>query len=727
MVLRCALLQLQSSAFRRYATVSTSHRITALYPTRYRARQQHFSTGLSSGTSATGGFPSPSPVSDEHSLSVASMTIAFDRALLERRTEDAVFAVDGLRRKGSFPSRDSLSTLISQLAYKQTPLSLSQADRLIQDLVASRREDLLDQNSLSLLALAYAGVGMANFSRSTLRLMFQTGLYPPVRVWTAVVSKIAESFSEAPAALELFKEICKLTGGTVDASSREPCKMVEEPDPVARIIKLMDFAMMPKGNEELLVSMRPDVTSFNSALRICATLADTQNAEEIFHSMSLFGVLPNSDSFELLIKVYGKARRFDLFRKVPQRMEAACVRPSASTLKALIDAYVESGNIEEAEKVLQKTVQGKSSLWNLVKLEGDVYNSLLKAYALEARLSDAANLLSSVPLEDAGTGLDQARVVASMIASGMLKEICSILQYMLQHRMEVSFSAYKSLMHGFCANNQLDKAASFIILMKRAGIKPDCSIYGPLIQGLVRCRDRLLAYHTFLEMVEARIVPDEATYVSLLKALTVEERASKMVRVLEAVMEFPSVKISLFSWNLVIEYCSKKKLIGDAQRMLARMAPAGVQPDSYSYWYVVKGLITRSRLTDVLGLWPQIQFASRRDRPNRIILHKQLVETLMYAFVKGANFAQALELLEYAKEEDIPLDREAFKDLFLKYHSHRFTSKHKSPLRVYGRQQQLLEMEEFKKWLSLGAVKTPARYAKILKYGPFKRDEGPFF
>ncbi|EFJ18197.1 hypothetical protein SELMODRAFT_113055 [Selaginella moellendorffii] len=604
------------------------------------------------------------------------MTIAFDRALLERRTEDAVFAVDGLRRKGSFPSRDSLSTLISQLAYKQTPLSLSQADRLIQDLVASRREDLLDQNSLSLLALAYAGVGMANFSRSTLRLMFQTGLYPPVRVWTAV--------------------------------------MVEEPDPVARIIKLMDFAMMPKGNEELLVSMRPDVTSFNSALRICATLADTQNAEEIFHSMSLFGVLPNSDSFELLIKVYGKARRFDLFRKVPQRMEAACVRPSASTLKALIDAYVESGNIEEAEKVLQKTVQGKSSLWNLVKLEGDVYNSLLKAYALEARLSDAANLLSSVPLEDAGTGLDQARVVASMIASGMLKEICSILQYMLQHRMEVSFSAYKSLMHGFCANNQLDKAASFIILMKRAGIKPDCSIYGPLIQGLVRCRDRLLAYHTFLEMVEARIVPDEATYVSLLKALTVEERASKMVRVLEAVMEFPSVKISLFSWNLVIEYCSKKKLIGDAQRMLARMAPAGVQPDSYSYWYVVKGLITRSRLTDVLGLWPQIQFASRRDRPNRIILHKQLVETLMYAFVKGANFAQALELLEYAKEEDIPLDREAFKDLFLKYHSHRFTSKHKSPLRVYGRQQQLLEMEEFKKWLSLGAVKTPARYAKYV-------------
>lgn len=228
--------------------------------------------------------------------------------LKERRTDDAWKVMQALARNGALPDRQCVSRLVAQFAHRGVPSSLARAQSVLIKLRARERLDLLDADALGLLAMASARSGAARYALQVLKLMFDLEMNPPLKVWSAVVSRLGKHVDDCPLALELFDEVC------------------------ARV-----------RDEESQGLARPDTGAFNAALNACATLGYASKGEELIRELENFGLEPDEITFNTLIKLYAKCDQRELLRSVPELMVENKVTPDQSTLNSLIAAYVALG------------------------------------------------------------------------------------------------------------------------------------------------------------------------------------------------------------------------------------------------------------------------------------------------------------------------------------------------------------------------------------------------
>lgn len=167
-------------------------------------------------------------------------------------------------------------------------------------------------------------------------LMLQMDMCPPVKVWSAVVSKLVKHPYDAPLALELFDDICSFLG-----------------------LEFTSHSSTSGGNGSRTsitrhkLPHRPDTSAFNAVLNACATLGLVQRAERLLDRMSACKVEPDLLTFNILIKLFAKAEEGDQLLNILQEMEVAGIEPDLSTYNSLVASYVSLGELGEAERLVQ--------------------------------------------------------------------------------------------------------------------------------------------------------------------------------------------------------------------------------------------------------------------------------------------------------------------------------------------------------------------------------------
>lgn len=465
--------------------------------------------------------------------------------LKERRTDEAWQVMQILARAGTLPDRQCASRLVAQLAHRGVPSSLARAQQVVSNLRTQDRVDLLDSDSLGLLAMASARSGAARYALNVLHLMFDTGAFPSVKVWSAVVSKLGKHVDDCPLALELFDEVCL---------------RVREAESLSINVN----------------SSRPDTGAFNAALNACATLGFLAQGESLLQTLKKLSLDPDAITFNTLIKLYARTEQRELLKSVADLMVDHNLTPDQSTLNSLIAAFVSLGELREAEALLRRVQSGEKRWWG-AHLRPDVrtYTTMMKGYVQTGRRGDAMRTLLAMQTEKdpktAPNEVTYTTAISSCVRLGLMDEAAVVLREMAVQSVPANVVTYNVLLKGYCSGRRMQSAQAVVADMEAAGIALDVVSYNTLINGCIEVDDNAGALKYFVKMREAGIAPSAVSYTTLMKAFGRNGQPKQVHLVFEEMRSDPAMKTDAVAWNVLLDSYCRNGRAADAKRMFLKM------------------------------------------------------------------------------------------------------------------------------------------------------------
>ncbi|OIV90486.1 hypothetical protein TanjilG_18670 [Lupinus angustifolius] len=535
------------------------------------------------------------------------------------------------------PNTTCLSRLVSQLSYHNTLTSLTRAQSIVTRLRHERQLHRLDANSLGLLAVSAAKFGHVLYAASLVKSMIRSGYLPNVKAWSAVVSRLAspvDDYDGAMEALKLFKSVTRRL------------RKFEETDMIA--------------------DSRPDTAAFNAALNACANLGDSKMFLQVFDEMPQWGVVPDALSYNILMKLCCRIDRKDLLVFVLERVLQLGIPLCMTTLHSLVAAYVDFGDLEAAEKIVQSMREQRRDLCEILREaesnlledlgmghddDGDndeddeeeecvlrkllpnlmnptgtdppllpkayapntrIYTSLMKGYMKAGRVADTVRMLEAMRRQDDSAShpdhVSYTTVVSALVESGSMDRARQVLAEMLKIGVAANQITYNILLKGYCKQLQMDKARELLKeMIDDAGIQPDAVSYNTLIDGCILVDDSAGALAFFNEMRARGIAPTNISYTTLMKAFALSGQPKLAHKVFDEMVNDRQVKVDIIGWNLLVEGYCRLGLIEEAKNVIQKMKEDGFHPDVGTYGSLANGIALARKPGEALILWNEVK------------------------------------------------------------------------------------------------------------------------
>ncbi|KAL1337726.1 hypothetical protein HN51_032414 [Arachis hypogaea] len=552
--------------------------------------------------------------------------------LRQRKTEEAWELYSNLQH---LPNSTCLSRLVSQLSFQKTISGLKRAQSIVTRLRHERQLHRLDANCLGLLAVAASNAGHTLYAASVLKSMLRSGYLPNVKAWSAVVSRLTSSDDNGPAeALRLFKGVTR------------------------RLRKLSS------GGVVAAASM-PDTAAFNAVLNACANLGDSNMFLQVFNEMPQYDVVPDAFSYNILMKLCCRTGRKHLLVYVLERILQLGIPFCVTTLHCIVASYVDLGDLETAERLVQAMREGRRDLSRIIRerereielnleelSESDdndadvdvenafakllpnfmesnscndlpvlpkayapntrMYTTLMKGYMKAGRVTDTVRMLEAMRRQDdAGSHPDHVSyttVVSALVKAGYMDRARQVLAEMMRIGVAANRITYNVLLKGYCNQFQIDKARELIKeMVDDRGIQPDVVSYNILIDGCILVDDSAGALGFFNEMRTRGIAPTKISYTTLMKAFAFSGQPKLAHKVFDEMLNDPRVKVDVIAWNMLVEGYCRLGLVEEAKKVIQKMKDEGFHPDVGTYGSFANGIALARRPGEALLLWNEVK------------------------------------------------------------------------------------------------------------------------
>lgn len=638
--------------------------------------------------------------------------------LRQHKTEEAWVTYT---RCGNLPDAACLSRLVCQLSYQNTQLSLTRAQSIISRLRREQQLHRLDANSLDLLTVAAAKSGNTLYAVSIVKSMLRSGYLPHVKAWSAAVSCLSGSGDDGPMeARMLFASVLK------------------------RVRKLKDPDMFSHS--------RPDTGAYNAVLNACANLGDTKEFLQLFDEMSEFCVSPDVLTYNIMIKLCGRAGRKDLLVYVLERILELELPFSMSTLTSLVAAFVGFNDLRTAEKLVQAMREKRRDLCKILKEcssenvrqndqevfekllpnsmessekespllpetytpDSRVYTTLMKGYMRAGRVSDAVQMLEAMRHEKDNSCLPDTvsytTVVSALAKGGSIDRARELLAEMSRIGVPANRVTYNIILKGYCRQLQVDKAKELLRQMTdEANIQPDAVSYNILMDGCILVDDNAGALAFFNEMRAKGIAPTKISYTTLMKLFAFSGQPKLAHKVFGEMLNDPRVKVDVAAWNMLVEGYCRLGLVEEAKKAIESMKEKGFYPDVATYGSLASAIALSKKPGEALLLWKEVKErcdlkkeGNKSDSPYPPLEPDEgLLDTLADICVRAAFFQKALEIVACMEDHGISPNKTKYSRIYVEMHSRMFTSKHASQARQDRRRDRKRAAEAFKFWLGL--------------------------
>ncbi|XP_058106167.1 pentatricopeptide repeat-containing protein At1g03100, mitochondrial [Magnolia sinica] len=319
---------------------------------------------------------------------------------------------------------------------------------------------------------------------------------------------------------------------------------------------------------------------------------------------------------------------------------------------------------------LQMQVELVTSDRGILRPTERIYAKLVKAYLEADKLSDLAMFLIRADKEDGPVSADKSAVVHvidACISLQWLDKAHDLLDEMQFAGVRIGSAVYSSLLKAYCKANRAREVTLLLRDARKAGVQIDSSCYEALIQSRVLQKDTSGALHLFKEMKEAKISKTgHPEFEMLVKGCAESGEAGLMAKLLEEIKEEQRADCGVHDWNSVIYFFCKKRLMHDAQKALKKMKALGHQPNAQTFHSLVTGYAALGgKYIEITELWGEMK-ALASSSP--IKFDQELLDSLLYSFVRGGFFLRANEVVEMMEGEGLFIDKYKYRTLFLKYH-----------------------------------------------------------
>lgn len=319
---------------------------------------------------------------------------------------------------------------------------------------------------------------------------------------------------------------------------------------------------------------------------------------------------------------------------------------------------------------LHKQVELVTSEHGILQPTEKMYAKLVRAFLEAGKISNLAAFLIKADKEDGPVSTENSafvHVITACISLGWLDQAYDLLDEMRLAGVRTSSSVYSSLLKAYCKENRPSEITSLLRDARKDGIQLDSSCYEALIQSRVLQNDKSGALRLFKEMKVAKIPKaSQHQFEMLVRECADSGEAGLMAKLLEEIKEEQRVDCGVNDWNNVIHFFCKRRLMQDAQKALKKMRSLGHQPNALTFHSLVTGYAALGgKYLEITELWGEMKVLASSSSMK---FDQELLDSLLYSFVRGGFFLRANEVVELMERECLFIDKYKYRTLFLKYH-----------------------------------------------------------
>ncbi|OVA15524.1 Pentatricopeptide repeat [Macleaya cordata] len=319
---------------------------------------------------------------------------------------------------------------------------------------------------------------------------------------------------------------------------------------------------------------------------------------------------------------------------------------------------------------LQMRVELVASERGVLQPTERIYAKLVKAFLEAGKVKELAEFLIKADREDSPVSSENSAVVHvinACISLGWLDQAHDLIDEMRFAGVRIGSSVYSSLLEAYCKANRPVEITSLLRDARKAGVQLNSSCYEALIQSRVLQKDNQGALHLFKEMKESKISKSSHQEFDMLVGSCAESgEAGLMTKLLEEIKDGQRADCGVHDWNSVIHFFCKKRLMQDAEKALKKMRALGHVPNAQTFHSLVMGYAAiGGKYTEVTELWGEMKELASSSSMK---FDQELLDALLYTFVRGGFFLRANEVVEMMEAGDMFIDKYKYRNLFLKYH-----------------------------------------------------------
>lgn len=344
-----------------------------------------------------------------------------------------------------------------------------------------------------------------------------------------------------------------------------------------------------------------DDVLFATVIDACIGSKDTARLTQVLKSFNGSKLKPTVRIYGCLIRASGALHRVSACRSLWKEMtETRCLLPNDHALFAMIDALIDSRQIQEALDLFE---EWKSRISPTVS----TYLSLIKAFAAAGDSEKVRDFFAE--LRQKRLPLNQiaySSIIDAYARAGCMAEACSLLDEMVKVGLAPNLITYSNLIKGFCFKGELMEAWQYFREMLDRGIAADSVVLNLLLDGCVRHSQWDMADRLIADMPGYKVVPSTFTVSILVRMWGKRRNLEKAFQVVAEALK-SGVTLDPLIGTCLVGSCLQNRSIESALEAYEAMKtwPDFDGPDRKCYGSLVSALIRSNRVNHALTILKQ--------------------------------------------------------------------------------------------------------------------------
>ncbi|XP_078174396.1 tetratricopeptide repeat (TPR)-like superfamily protein isoform X4 [Carex rostrata] len=407
-----------------------------------------------------------------------------------------------------------------------------------------------------------------------------------------------------------------------------------------------------------------------------------QEVHLIYKILTDEGHIPSLLTYTTLLKALTKGRQFESIPKVMSQVEKYGIKPDSIYYNAVINAFCEVGQINEAMGVYWK-MKASGCKQNV-----STFNTLIKGYGIAGKPEEAQQVFDMMSSDKDlrptirtfnilikawcdSKNIDKAwHALEKMQANNFLPDIITYntiiggyaktgdtgkgeqLMLGMQPRLKPDKRTWAIVISGYCREGNMRDAFRCVQEMSDAGSYPNIVVFNTLIKGFLDAHDIAGVNEVLKLMRKFRVKPDIVTYSHQTNAWSEMGMIDRCTEVFEKMVQ-DGIKPDYQVYSILAKAHARAQDPKKAESILQEMKENGIKPNVVTYTTVISGYCSTTNMDDAIRVY--MRMIEEGISPNIKTFH-----TLIWGYGEAKLPLKAEELLQIMQDHRVIPRKETY-------------------------------------------------------------------